>query len=502
MAAVTTSESCWTGTVPAIDLPPLPGGGVEADVAVIGAGLVGITTALMLVRAGRSVVVLEARQVGRQVTGGTTAKVTVQHGLIYRHLIERFGTDGARVYAESNLAGLDWIAEEVRAHAIACDFETRASHLYTRESRRVADLEREAEACAQLGLPVRFHEGLALPYPVSGALSFDGQAQFHPIKYLAALADAFQAAGGRIHENTRVLDVREGRPCRLATDRGSVSARDVIVATNIPFLDRGGFFAKAFPYRHMAVAGPVADGAAPDGMFLGVDEPTRSFRTVAHEGGRLLAVIGEAFPTGHGDASRRLADLQSFASRHFGVTEFPYRWGNQDYYAADRVPYVGRLLPTSRHIRVATGFNAWGITSGTAAAMILTDAVLGRPNPWARFYDATRLKPRASGRRLLEKNLHVAVTWGRDRIGSTAERDAEALAAGDGGIVRAAGKDAAGYRDQAGTLHLFAPACPHMGCKVVWNGAEASWDCPCHGSRFTAEGEVLSGPAVERLRRL
>lgn len=494
-----TSGSCWIATAPDTAYPPLDADGRDVDVAVVGGGLVGLTTALLLARAGRSVAVLEAKRIGRQVTGGTTAKVTVQHGLIYGYLTETFGVEAARAYAESNLAGFRWIQEEVRGRQIDCDYETRASYVHTGDPERVPQLEREVEACIGAGLSASFQDTLPLPFPVRGAVRFDGQAQFHPLKYLAAQAEALRALGGHVHEQTTVLDVQEGRPCRVETDRGAVTAREVVVASNIPMLDRGGYFAKAYPYRHMAIAGRIEEAAVPDGMFLGIDEPTRSLRTVPYEGGRLLVAVGEAFPTGHGDTGQKLAALEDFAGRHFGVSDILYRWGNQDYYAADRVPYVGRLLPASRHIRVATGFNAWGITSGTAAAMILADAVLEQPNPWASFYDSTRVKPRASGRRMLEKNLHVARTWTKDHLRSYAEKDADSLAPGEGGIVRGDGKDTAAYRDEDGQLHLLSPICTHMRCKVSWNAAERSWDCPCHGSRFATDGSVLHGPAVAPL---
>ncbi|MBF0372768.1 MAG: FAD-dependent oxidoreductase [Alphaproteobacteria bacterium] len=495
-------ESCWVATrPPTAEAKPLTSFGLRVDVAVIGGGLVGLTAALLLARAGRSVAVIESRRAGRQVTGGSTAKVTSQHGAVYRQLVEGFGESGARIYAESNQAALDWIAREVAERQLECDFERRAAYVWTEDPARVADLEREAETAFRLGLPASFERQAPLPWPVAGAVRFDAQAQFHPVRWTEALAADLVARGGALYEETRVIDVEEGKPCRVVTERGLLHADDVIVATNLPILDRGGFFGKAFPQRHMALAGPIDEAKAPEGMFIGLDQPTRSIRTAPLDGGgRMLVLVGEAFPTGHGDAAASERRLEEFARTRLGLTDIRWRWGNQDYYAADRVPYVGRILPGERRIRVATGFNAWGITTGTVAAMILADDILGRRNPWAPLYDSLRIKPGVGGRAMLGKNLHVARTWLEDRISRPATQAAD-LAAGQGGVVRHGGQTVAAWRDPQGALHLVSHVCTHMGCHLRWNAAELSWDCPCHGSRFDVDGRVVQGPAVRDLER-
>lgn len=500
-----TGDSCWVATTPERKRYAPLDGDTRTDIVIVGGGIVGVSTALMLQRAGRSVVLLEAGRVGRGVTGGSTAKVTSQHGLIYDRLVQRNGRDAAVRYARSNEAARDWIAREVESLKIDCDFERRPAYVYAASEEHVPAVEREAEAAANAGLPASVVRGDdSFPVEFRAAVRFDDQAQFHPVRYVEGLAAAFVTQGGTIHESARVVSVDHGKPSTVVTRYGEVRADQVVIATNIPMLDRGGYYARAFPYRHMAMATPVPASRDPGGMFISADSPTRSFRTSPWTSTeRLLVLIGEAFGTATADTAQRLADLETFAAERFGVSGPPrFRWGNQDYYAADRIPYVGAVLPGMQRIRVATGFNAWGITAGTAAAMILSDAILGRDNDWAPLYDSRRLGWRGGSSSLVRKNVSVAAAWLAERMEPPPPREPGTLRAGEGAIVGVRGKAAAAYRDPDGTLHLFDARCTHMGCRLRWNAAERSFDCHCHGSRFDVHGEILNGPAVRRLSRL
>jgi glycine/D-amino acid oxidase-like deaminating enzyme/nitrite reductase/ring-hydroxylating ferredoxin subunit len=496
-----TAESCWVATAPERDAAAPLSAEIEADVAIIGAGIVGLTAALLLQSAGRSVVVLEAARLGRQVTGGSTAKVTSQHGLVYDRLAKQMGTDAAAAYARSNEAGLAFIADRVRERGIDCEFERCPAYVYAYTAEQEAAVEREVAAASRAGLPARLVQDLALPFKVRAAVCFDEQAQFHPMKYLTAIAAEIGERGGRIFEATRVVDVDNGQPCTVVAEHGKVRAQEVIVATNIPILDRGGFFGRAFPYRHMCIAAPVAKDRVPQGMYISAEEPIRSFRSTPwSETERLMVFIGEAFPTGQADTRDKLSSLESFAREHFGVTSPAYRWGNQDFYSADGVPFVGPILPGVSRIRIATGFNAWGITAGTVAAMILSDDMLGRRNDWAWLYDSRRLGLRSGGRKLVEKNIDAARNWVEDRLHKADERSPSSIRPDEAAIVRLDGQAVAAYRDGEGVLHSVSARCTHMGCLVHWNSAERSWDCPCHGSRYDVDGNVLHGPAVHGLK--
>ena len=497
-----TNESLWVATTPATSYPSLGeqgAGAVDVDVAVVGGGITGITTAVLLKEAGATVALVEAGRIATGSTGYTTAKITTLHGLVYADLIATFGEDGARTYGEANEAGLARIARFVDERGIDCHFARGPAYTYTEDPARVEAVEAEADAARRLGLPATFSTDTDLPFPVLGAVRFDDQARFHPREYCQAMAAAVAGDGSVVLESTRVLDVDAGRPCTVRTDRGDLRAGHVVLATLLPFLDRGGFFAKCHPTRSYAMAIRV-DGEATRGMYLSADTPTRSVRP--HDGGdgTVLVVSGEGHKTGQDeDTTRRYAALEAWARDRYTVTSVDHRWSAQDFVPVDSVPYVGRLTRGSEHLSVATGFKKWGMTNGTAAAMILTDAILGRDNPWAAFFDANRVEVTASAREFVKENLDVAKRFVGDRLAGLAAPTVDDLAPGQGAVVRAGDRRVAAYRDESGVVHAVSPICTHLGCHVAFNAAERSWDCPCHGSRFDVGGRVLAGPAVKDL---
>lgn len=502
MSAMHTDDGCWIMTAPERALGEPLRGEQRADVAVVGGGVVGVSTALMLQRARRNVVLLEAGLIGRGATGKSTAKVTSQHGMIYHHLETQHNRRAASVYAQSNEAGKEWIAAQVRELSIDCEFENRAAYVYAEDHALASELERETEAAARAGLPARYlADGTEVPVEARAAMRFDSQAQFHPVKYLMRLADEFLARGGRIHERTRVIRVRGRSPCEVETRTGTVRADRVVVSTHLPILDRGGHFGRAFPKRHMCLAAPIAADRAPDGMYIGLSSPTRSIRIAPWSSTeKLLVLIGESFPTGRADTAARLQELETFARERFAVEAPMFRWGNQDYYSADRLPYIGAIVPGRADIQIATGFSAWGITSGTAAAMIIADHIQDKENDWAPLFNARRTGFKGGASSIVGKNVAVARSWASGRLELPPAREPQGLTPGEGALVKIGGKAAAAYRDEDGTLHAFEARCTHMGCRLHWNAIERSWDCDCHGSRFDAKGAVVNGPAVTPLR--
>jgi glycine/D-amino acid oxidase-like deaminating enzyme/nitrite reductase/ring-hydroxylating ferredoxin subunit len=492
-------ESVWVDTGPEQPALPRLEDHVRADVVVIGGGIAGITTALLLKEAGVRVVLLEAGRLARGVSGYTTAKVSSQHGLIYARLSSRFGADAARTYGSANQAALEWIARRVREQAIDCDFRRRPSYAYVSEGGDRSQAEDEAAAAAAAGLPATLTDAAPLPYATGAAVRFDDQAEFHARKYLLALADALHGDGCEVFERSHAVEVDDDERCVVKTPGGRVTADHVVVATHYPFLDRSLAFARVHPQRSYALACRIA-GAPPEGMFISADSPTRSVRAVPLDGDELLLVGGEGHRTGSGgDTEERYARLERFAQEHWDVESVEYRWSAQDNTTVDGVPYVGRLTPRSSQVLMATGFAKWGMTGGTAAAMLLSDLVLGRDNGWAGLFDPNRIELRAGAPRFVEENARVGLRFVGDRIAKRGTRPIESLAPGEGDIVRHAGEKVAGHRRDDGTLVAVSPSCSHLGCQVTWNRAERSWDCPCHGSRFAPEGDVLQGPAVHRL---
>ena len=467
------------------------------DVAVVGGGITGVTTALLAKEAGARVALLEARMIAGGVTGYTTAKVTSLHGLTYARLSERFGEEGARAYAEANEAGLERIARLVSDLTIDCDFERRPNYTYATSASARGDIEDEVAAATRLGLPASFVESVDLPFPVSGAIRFSDQAQFHPKRYVLGLAKRIPGDGSHLFEHTRVHSIDDGRPCIVQTDGGAVKADQVIVATHMPMLDRGLYFARVHPERSYVLAAR-SRAPLPEAMYLSTEKRAHSIRTHPFENGRLLLIGGESHKTGQSDTSERYRELARWARDAFEIERFEYRWASQDNMPADGMPLIGRLWPLSSRLHTATGFRKWGLALGTAAAMMLTDAVSGRENRWASSFDPMRLKLRASAGELVKENADVALRFFGDRL--TKRSSAAGLGRGEGRVVRDRFGQAAIYRDEEGRLHELSARCPHLGCIVSWNSAERTWDCPCHGSRFDHRGAVIQGPAVDPLK--
>lgn len=493
------NPSFWIGTSPNTDYPALAND-VTVDVAIVGGGMTGITAAYLLQQVGRSVAVIEGDRIVRGVTGYTTAKITSNQSIIYSQLAKKFGEDGARTYGMSNEAALGKIAELVDTLGIDCDFERQDNYVYTESDSEVDRIRQEAELAARLGLPSEFVTEGPLPFPIKAAVRFTNQAQFHPRKYLLALAERLTASGGFIYENTKALDVDKGEPCQVVTEHGRITASDVIIATNMPFLDRGLFFTKVHPWRSYAVAGEVSgEVSAPEGMHISVDNPTRSVRLLRDGDRTFLMIGGEGHKVGQEpDTEACYQRLEATARERFGLTKIDYRWSTQDTVSVDEVPYIGRYTRHSDHLFTATGFRKWGMTNGTLAAMLLTDRIAGRDNEWAAFYDSKRLDIPQSAPEFVKENVNVAQHWVGDRI-TTPGDPLEEVPPGEGTVIRKDGRHVAVYKDADGTCHGLSAVCTHLACIVHWNGAEKSWDCPCHGSRFDLDGNVLQGPAVKPL---
>lgn len=493
-------KSYWISSVKFEEFPPLDGK-VNTDVAIIGGGIVGITSAVILKEAGFKVVVIEGNRVLHGVSGHTTAKVTSQHRLVYDYLISNFGRERAKQYADANQEAIRKIASFIKEKNIDCDFKRKYAYVFTESESFINAIEKETEAAQSLGIPAHFTTQTGLPFEVKGAVRFDNQAQFHPVKYLMKLAKLIPGDGCQVFEHTRAVNIEGKSPYTVVTDRGQVTAKKVIIASHYPFYDKPGlYFARVYQSRTYLL-GIKIQKKFPDGMYISADDPVHSLRSQPTEDGEMVLVVGEGHKTGQGDNMLlHYERLKEYADRIYDVEYAGYRWSTQDCMAVDGVPYIGRLTPDSEDLYVATGFNKWGMTNGTAAAMIITDMIFEKPNPWTDVYNPSRIDPGPSAKDFVNQNLNVAGKFVEGKLSLDVEKQDD-VPINEGKVIKTNGKKIAAFKDETGKLHTLDPTCTHMGCQVSWNDAEKTWDCPCHGSRFTYEGKVIEGPAVKNLNK-
>ena len=427
-------DSLWTKTAQLPEFQSLERD-TTTDVLIIGGGMAGLLCAWQLKQAGVDCLLVEQDRLCSGITKNTTAKITVQHGLIYDRLIRTFGADKAKLYLQANQAALEQY--RILSRDMNCDFETRDSFVYSMDDRE--SIERESAALRELGMDAQTTAELPLPFPVAGAVRVKDQAQFHPLKFAAAVAE-----GLPILEHTKVQELMPGK---VVTSGGSIRAKKIIIATHFPMLNKhGGYFLKLYQHRSYVLA--LKNAPQLSGMYVDESKTGLSFRPY----GDLLLLGGGSHRTGKKGGNWR--ELERFTAKYFPKAKIVARWATQDCMTLDGVPYIGQYSKGMPDLFVATGFNKWGMTSAMVSAKILGDLVQGRDNPWAEVFDPSRS--------ILHPQLAV-----------------NALES---------------------TLNLITPTvprCPHMGCALKYNPAEHSWDCPCHGSRFGCDGKILDNPATD-----
>lgn len=487
----------WTADGP--DAPDLPAvtEDLDCDVVVVGGGIAGLAAAWYAAREGLDVVLLEAGRVGGGVTGHTTAKVSVLQGLAYRTIARRHGPWVARQYAEAQLAGLDALRKVVAGEGFECELEEQPSYTYARPGRSRSVLESEAKAALRAGIDAELVGDVPLPFDTVGAVRVDGQAQVNPGPLMRGWCQAARDHGVRVFEHTRVTALRHRGELAVVTGNGhTVRAQDVVVATHYPVFDRALLFPRIKVSREFAVAAPMAE--PPPGMFYGVGEDAPSIRPWRDQ----VVVSGRMFRPGSGAQERALAALERDAHDLLpGLGPVRSRWAAQDVTGHDQLPYVGRMLATTAHVHVATGFRGWGMTNGVAAGLAIAGRIAGDAPAWSRVLEPARTMLPAG----LPRFVHEQVTVGKELAlgfapgharGDLAPAD---LDRGQGAVLRVDGHERAVCRDDDGVVHEVGARCTHLGCLVSFNAPEQTWECGCHGSRFAPHGTVLSGPATRPL---
>ncbi|RDI67794.1 FAD-dependent oxidoreductase [Nocardia pseudobrasiliensis] len=484
--------------------PPLTEG-LRFDVVVVGGGLTGLVTALLLAEQGYATAVVEARRLGAVTTGNTTGKVSLLQGTRASAIARRHSTRVLREYTEANRAGQQWLAAYCAEHEVAVQRED--AYTYAQTEAGAEAVRTELAATRKAGLETEFTTDLALPFPQYGAVRLADQIQLDAVDVVDALTADLDAHGVAIFENTRVegLRSRDGDDHILRTDHGDVAADTIVLATGTPILDRGGFFARVSAQRSYAAAFAVPQ-PPPRGMYLSADEPVRSVRYIPSPQGDLLLVGGSGHGVGRTDDARGHAE----EVLHWTRTWFPgaeplYRWSAQDYRPSAELPYAGPILPGHDRILVATGYAKWGLANAVAAAHTLRGRIIGKPSPWQSVFDTWSPRELAALPTAVRDNGEVALRFSKGWLSALAApiarlvTGAEATPAEGAGRVERQGRTPCAISTVDGHTRRVSAVCPHLGGVVAWNDAECSWDCPLHGSRFAPDGRVLEGPATRAL---
>ena len=482
---------------PVDDVPSVDG---DFDVIVVGAGITGLTTAVLLARAGRSVAVIEARHVGAGTTGRSTAKVSLLQGTQLSRISRRHPDTVVRDYVSANAEGQAWLGRFCADHGVAA--QRRPAYTFATTDRGGRAARAEYDAALKADLDVAWLDTVDLPFRTHGAVRLDEQLQVDPLELLAALAREAASHGATIVEGARVRRVNGRKPVRVVTDVGVARAETVVVATNMPILDRGAFFARAKPARSYSLAFRTPE-AAVDGMYLSADSPARSLRDAPDASGDVLLVGGNGHKPGGAVSERQKVDeLRRWTAAHFPEAEETHAWSAQDYVPHHALPFVGPALPRHEEVLVAGGYSKWGLTNGVAAGLAMARRILGGHQDWASVFEPWQpreLRGLADSARI-NGEVGFEMTWGWLRpvlhVGTGAE-----LAEGEGTVrLDRVGTPTASSRVDGAERRVSA-VCTHLGGVVRWNDAEHSWDCPLHGSRFGPDGKVLDGPATCGLTR-
>ncbi|HHU16719.1 MAG TPA: FAD-dependent oxidoreductase [Clostridiales bacterium] len=474
----------------------------KSDVTIVGGGIAGITAAYLLGKEGLSVIVLEADRIARGTTGHTTAKITSQHNLIYNKLVKQLGAELAKQYADANETAIKEIQKLTEALNIDCDFISQPAFIYTESEDYITPLQEELNTVLNLGIKADYADAIPFPFTVKGALRFDNQAQFHPLKYILSLAQYFVKGGGRIFEKTRAVRLEQGDQYTILTEQGKKVYSDVlIIASHYPFYNKQGMYFSRIYQQRSYVAAIKINEKYPGGMYINAEEPVHSLRSQATSDGELVFIGGAQHKAGQGgNTMKNYEELLDFAEPYFTITSVPYHWSTQDCMTVDGLPYVGNLTPDTPNLYITTGFGKWGMTNSMASAMLLRDLIVKGDSAWKDVYNPSRHTKAASVINFVVENFNVAEKLIGGKIQPLAKNEDIELSRGEGKVVELNGKRAGIYMDDAGNRHIVNTTCTHMGCELNWNPAERSWDCPCHGSRFSYDGDVIEGPAVKNLK--
>ncbi len=467
------------------------------DALVAGAGITGLTTALLLQEQGKKVVIAEAHNVGFGTSGATTAHLNRFLDADYAVVEDDFGNEGAKTLFQAADDAVNLIETLVETYGIDCDFLRKTGYLFAQDEKEEKDLAKTAEACNRVGLQCTYADHVPVPVPFTKAISFEGEAQYHASKYLLGLARAFESLGGVILHACAVQTVKkEAEVFTADTTLGEIKAAAIVWATHIPPGINVMHFRNG-PYRSYVLGVRLSDESQyPDALVYDSKDPYHYYRTIQHEGRPLLIAGGCDHKTGHeSNTDHVFTELEAYLRGHFAVESVDYRWSSQYYEPSDGLPYIGHLPGGAEGEYCATGFSGNGQTLGTLSGIILSDLIATGSSPYADLLKPSRIKPVAGFMEFVKENADVVKRFVSDRFSYEKITELAEIAPGEGRLVDYEGEKLGVYKSETGQVHAINPVCPHAKCIVAWNSSEKSWDCPCHGARYAPSGELLTGPA-------
>ncbi|PAL05865.1 FAD-dependent oxidoreductase [Peribacillus simplex] len=494
-------KSYWKDSV---DLPQFPRleKDIHVDVVIVGGGITGLTSAYLLVNEGLKVAVLEADGLLNGTTGHTTAKVTAQHGLIYDEFIHNIGRSKARLYYEANAEAVRFIEKTVEQHKINCDFSKQDAYIYATTEEYARKIEKEAAAYEKIGIDGELVDNIPFDLEIQNGLVMRNQAQFHPTKYLAHLVQIVTEKGGLIFENTTAVNIEAGQPPTVLTREGlRITGNYVLACSHFPFYEGLGLYSTRMYASRSYILAAKTKKPFPGGMYVSVDQPARSLRSVTINGEEMVLIVGEDHKTGQGiDTLEHYKALETFGQKVFGLSDIIYRWSAQDLITLDKIPYIGEITSGEPNILIATGYRKWGMSNGTAAALLFRDMILGKGSKYQDLYTPSRFYAHPGLKNFLVENANVVghLIKGKLEVSNKTLKD---LSNDEGAVITIKGQRRGAYKDKKGIMHIVDTTCTHIGCEVEWNNGDRTWDCPCHGSRFSYTGEVVEGPAEKPLQR-
>lgn len=482
---------------------------LETQVCIIGAGIFGISTAYYLTQKGYNVTILERDKIANRVTGHTTAKITSQHGLIYHYLLNQYGKEFARKYYLANQKSIQEIEKIITQNQIDCDFERQNSCVYTTNQSEIEKIEEELQALKELEIEASKTEKTPLPFEIVSGIKFKNQAQFNPIKYIDGLVKQITDAKGKIFENTICYDVkRVGDSYICYTENNTVKAKYVVLASHYPFINFPGVYFVKMYQSSSYVIGIDTKSELFDGMYINIQSPIYSFRTAKDADKKILLLGGGDHKTGENTSYQdSYGLLEEKAKQWYPNCEIKYRWSTRDCITLDKIPYIGEFSNTLPNMYVGTGFNKWGMTSSNVAARIITDKIDGKENEYSEVFEATRLNPIVNKDEVKNMVSQTVKSLVVERIEEPEkvindEINTDDIKQETGQIIEWNGEKVGVYKDIEGKMFAVKPVCTHLGCILNWNGADKTWDCPCHGSRFDYTGKNLYNPALKDLEKV